>query len=205
MVLFLLKAHLQRLERHEIRHSKCKWILWLLVCQDRGYAQYKSPTESLPQTRHLHEVMFYLHAFFISNFAEITPDLTRIWSMYHITPVAICMAVGIHYVVMSTEGCGYITAALCTVHKEVLEMLMKYKYIKWNYFLTVWYWHTVIIITMDNICNRHCNMKYNITNSHGNSFIYIYFFSFLLFNAIVSSILITFGKKCKYLIMTQIQ
>lgn len=83
MVLFLLKAHLQRLERHEIRHSKCKWILWLLVCQDRGDAQYKSPTESLPQTRYLHEVLYYLHAFFISNSADILPDLTRIRSMSH--------------------------------------------------------------------------------------------------------------------------
>jgi len=32
--------------------------------------------------------------------------------MYHITPVAKCMAVGIQYVVMATEGCGYMTGAL---------------------------------------------------------------------------------------------
>lgn len=131
MVLFLLKAHLQRLERHEIRHSKCKWILWLLVCQDRGYAQYKSPTDSLPQTRHLHEVMFYLHAFFHKQFCW---DHTRSdKNLIHVSHNPCCDMYGSGNTLWSCQ-LKVVTAALCTVHKEALEMLIKYKYIKCNIF-----------------------------------------------------------------------
>jgi len=75
---------------------------------------------------------------------------------------------------------------VCTVHKEVLEMLMQYISTSEN-ILTIWYWHTVIIIAMhDNICNRH-SMEDHITLLYFNDF-------FVPFDAIVSNILITFGK-----------